>query len=444
MTDAKKRARICIVLATTLLLLNVMAVQYAAAPPSSETLHDISSISFAQHDPINITHSDNITSLELPGSGTHSDPYLIEGYQILNPSGGYCISVSMPNEIYVTIRLCRLSGAQGAAIYFDGRYCGIVSCEISSSSTGILIEGDGSRIVRCEITNCSTGINATGSSNRVAESVIQNCEWGIVSEGEGVYVEHNFVSGCSEIGIKIASQGDPYSGGDTVHSFNNTVTYSSTGIELHGQVFWLITNSFTDNRIGIKSYASESQFTYNHIYDNNESQARDDGFNNRWGYTWHGGNVWKHITPGQPLPINGSAGSVDLYPILLENDPPLLSHPEDVEFNSGDSEVVLVWEVEEVNPDRYYITDGVNWQDERLEETTIMLDVSYLSVGVHTIKLHVVDRFYLSAYDEVIVTVHPSPAEELPQTLFLLSIIVILGWVATFMLFRVIKSRREN
>ncbi|MHA2117779.1 MAG: hypothetical protein ACW98J_02575, partial [Candidatus Thorarchaeota archaeon] len=94
---------------------------------------DISTLSYVQHDPINITHSDNITSLELPGSGTHSDPYLIEGYQILNPSGGYCISVSMPNEIYVTIRLCRLSGAQGAAIFFDGRYCGIVSCEISSS-----------------------------------------------------------------------------------------------------------------------------------------------------------------------------------------------------------------------------------------------------------------------------------------------------------------------
>ena len=370
---------------------------------------DISYISYAPHSPINITHFDNITSLDLPGSGTHNDPYLIEGFEIFNPIGGYCISITLPHEVYVTIRLCRLSGAQEAAIYFDGRYCGLVSSEISNSSIGVLIEGDGSRIDRCEITNCSTGIFMMGSSNRVTDSVIQNCEWGVISEGEGVQVEHSYISDCSEIGLKMTSNGDPYSGGSTVHSINNTITYSSTGIELHGQVFLLITNTFTHNRIGIKSFASESQFSSNYIYDNNDTQARDDGSSNYWGYYWHGGNVWKHIIPGQPLPINGSAGSVDIHPKLFETDPPVLSHPDDINFTSGDTAIILTWEIVEVNPGRYYLFDGVSWQDGFLEESVITLNVSHLSVGVHTIELHVEDLFGLWAYDEVVVTVFANP-----------------------------------
>ena len=128
------------------------------------------------HEPIYIygdgdfTYSNGVMS----GSGTSSDPYIIEGWSITPANADYGIYVDHTASYFV-IRDCVIEGARVAGVYFN------------SVENG--------RVEKVQITRSDTAIYLLNSvDNHIGESVISDCRYGVVMAAQS---QENVIAGNS-------------------------------------------------------------------------------------------------------------------------------------------------------------------------------------------------------------------------------------------------------
>ena len=143
------------------------------------------------------------------GSGTSSDPFVIEGWDISGP-GSTCIEVSN-TRAHVRIEACLLTNTTGAGtgiLLTNVTNCTIVSVGTLGLAHGIRIE----RSTDVDIRDCSLSkgyIYLTGSQ-RVAISNISvtDTSYGVyVRDSEGVSVTGSHISSLSRSGLYIGESG---------------------------------------------------------------------------------------------------------------------------------------------------------------------------------------------------------------------------------------------
>jgi len=254
------------------------------------------------HDPIAISGNAGFTlgNGVVSGTGSSSDPYIIEGWSISNDTV-YCISIS-DTDAYFIIRYCELNcyATSMRAIYLDnvtnGRIEGnaitsggasvtdygiyldssgsntISNNSISSTDYGIYLDSSGSNTIsNNSITGCTLGISLSSShSNTVSNNSVTGANYGIsLSSSHSNTVSNNTVS-STDYCISFS-----YSVSDTVIS-GNTLTASGTGIMAYCEMIniTIISNTVSDMRwSGI--YLSYTNITNIGLFDNGVSLCPD-------------------------------------------------------------------------------------------------------------------------------------------------------------------------
>ena len=251
-------------------------------------------IVYQPHDPIFIYgdvgfEGDNSTTGVTWGSGTESDPYIIEGWKITSV-GDIGILVEDTTAHFV-IRNCMASnmGPIGEGIHLSN----CANCTVANN----------------ELTGSASGIFAAGLANStiVGNNCSDNLWQGIAMFGS----RNNTLIGnlCNDSGEGIAL----YSSSDWNTIISNEVCHS-TGYAVRidsGSHNSILNNTFVGNN-GAAS-----------VFDSGHVQASDNGTLNAWDKGPGAGNYWSDWTVpdddmngvvDNPYAIGGSASAVDHYP----------------------------------------------------------------------------------------------------------------------------------
>ncbi len=323
------------------------------------------------HERIEIICDANFTDYGFPGSGTEIDPYVIEGYTITITAYGYYGILVYNVTKHFIIQHCFIEYAfsgihiesisVGTAIInnntcVSSNYAGIY---LSDSSNSTIVNNTClSNYVGIELhnsENCSIEKNTCGGNTfeGIALLYLESCyvfdndcfynKWGIkLLQASSIIINNTFNEG--DIGIYLYSIVHFY-----YHStvMNNTCSNNNYyGIKLLGYSCSTIAyNDCSNNKNGIKLMDADSnvirhnlfnrnydygayideysvdniihhnEFVDNNLYITQGPQAFDGGSNNTWyDKTSNKGNYWSDYST-IPYLIDGSAGSIDPWPL---------------------------------------------------------------------------------------------------------------------------------
>ncbi len=232
------------------------------------------------HEPIEIRNNNNFSDYSLPGAGTTGDPYRIENYNIttLNTVGILVIDTTD----YFIIQNCYID-ASFTAIGINNVTSGTgeisdVTCKENDFWAVVIIESSRIYIHNCiiedNIDDFGLGIYLVESTEiTVYNNTCNNNNYGLVAENtNSSVISYNTFSGNVEYGVHLSV--DP----------NENIVHH---------------NKFINNKGGAVM------------------QARDDGINNIWyDEASKEGNYWDNWNdPDSVVPIGGTAGSEDIYPL---------------------------------------------------------------------------------------------------------------------------------
>jgi len=173
---------------------------------------------------------------------------------------------------------------------------------------GIALGHDG-YIENVRIDNCSGDI-FIGDKITGNVSITRNTAQGIyVESGSGCLVEGNTIYNNPQTGIMLRS--------NHTQVYNNTISSCRAGIGVLCHENIIKNNSVSNNGVGIYIDGDLNQVYYN-TFMNNTDDAFDYGINNIWDDNVSMGNYWDTPSVNGIHPINGSAGSVDRFPIYIE------------------------------------------------------------------------------------------------------------------------------
>ncbi|MEM4293654.1 MAG: NosD domain-containing protein [Thermoplasmata archaeon] len=340
--ESRNHGKILAVFVLAMLVLSVVAVltwQSSSAGVIKINAGTKMEIKYTPRGPIHINGNADFTSANgvIGGSGTQSDPYIIEGWEIDANGGAYAIWIEN-TDVYFVIRNCKVYGAayNGGSIEGGGITLYFVK-------NGILENN--------HCTNSSFGIILAVTQNTTARNnkVFNNSEVGVDLRGAiSTTICENIVSG-SNIGVYLSSNAQ-YN-----NLTQNNVSYNNEGIRgIHTHFNTITGNNLAYNRYGIYlTVATNNTITYNSILYNTEygiymfyacgdnyihhnnfignrviskgnggnSQAYDVNSGNSWhDATVQQGNYWSNWdgqgwgTPNA-YPIDGGAGASDWYPL---------------------------------------------------------------------------------------------------------------------------------
>ncbi len=352
--------------------MKVNATNVSHDPPSCSSL--------IPHDSIEITSDSGF--LVFPGSGIVEDPYLIEGYNITTPSASG-IYIEGTTKHFV-VRNCYVDAlSYGIRIYnvasgtatiennmINNNDMGIFLSSYDSSTVsnntcsnniyGIYLSNFGSSTVSnntcsnniygiwLESSASSTVVNNTcnfnnvngimlwaSASSTVINNICNNNNYGIgvFQHSDSSTIANNTCSNNNEYGIWFRDS-------DSSTVANNTCSNNDWyGISLEESDFCVVTyNLLQENEnYGVYLYLDSDNNLVHHntFVDNNlggTSQAIDSGANNYWYDTVAlEGNYYNDWSGTGSYSIDGSAGSIDLYPLDGSpsdppSDPPLIPH----------------------------------------------------------------------------------------------------------------------
>ena len=317
--------------------------------PTTEYIHDNQ---YSVHLPIIITDEADFSLLGFPGTGTSSDPYVIEGFNISR--AGSCISIAQTSVFFV-IRDCYLNGmGYGTCVSLeDVEHGQIENCIIDGGTYGIFLS-------RCE----------------------------------GTRIENNIVFGANEQGIQAQL-------GGFINIVENNIFANERGIYVNGADNSSILNNrvYSNTRLGIE-IAQHTEF--NEIYQNSigwnvgylsfieEINAEDNGENNTW-YE----NRWSDYLPPDLYFIPGDANAIDSRPSRLSDSiEPVISAPVIEPVVQGNETAILKWTIVEEFPFSYELyQNGERVDHGYLTKNSVTRALGSLPIGEYNFTIWVSDGF---------------------------------------------------
>jgi parallel beta-helix repeat protein len=358
------------------------------------------------------------------GSGTYSDPYVIEGWEI-DASSANGIRVS-DTTAHFMIRNCyvRDSGDYYYGIYL---FCcvngAVIGNILLNNDCAIVLEHSSRNTVSGN--NCSLNDDAIALSNSDNNTVSDNnCSLNdnaiVISQSDNNNVSGNYCLG-NDYGIVF-----PFSSKNMVG--NNSCSDNTYGLYLLGSNNNTLRNNIVSSNVnGVYLSASVTAVFSNIFFDNTDHAFDNLGSENLWNASYPiGGNYWDDYTgidefsgPDQDqlgpdgigdTPYEIDADSHDYYPLMAPSViPPTADAGVDqtvavgdtVTFDgSGSSDDSAV-----ENYTWTFTYDGVG-QELHEVEPTFTFDV----VGTYTVTLTVTDDEGATDTDEVVITVEEAPA----------------------------------
>jgi parallel beta-helix repeat protein len=266
------------------------------------------------------------------GSGTSGDPYVISGYWIPGGFDGHAISIRNLVSSSVSIRGCHLLGAI-YGLYLEGysQTTSIVSCMFLFNEYGVWIQttawGDSSitdnvfddnrhaihqAMTGAYIRNNEFTRNEFGVYLEVAHEVVISMNEFLENENDAIHlyqisgaeIEGNIITSEQGCGILLEDVG---AGTIGFNVMDNTVLYSQYGIRVEE------VSPGTMPEVG-------GLAIYNNLFRGEIEDAVDDTVDN-WiehnAYWSYGGtDVDRDLVGDIPHPISGSAGNLDVYPMI--------------------------------------------------------------------------------------------------------------------------------
>lgn len=325
-----------------------------------------------------------------PGNGTQENPYIISGYDIDANGSGYAIYIGNTTAYFV-VENCYLHNVSSV---IGSEYAGaaitlyeVINGEFKNNtidatgSEGIDLNSAGTddiSIVNNTFYDYSKGISVYytyGSYNILIEDNVlddsghSDYAGGImVLQGYGVKIINNTIinvtGGVSNYGIFIDNSKDSFL------SDNEIYNVSGYGIEINNANENLVkfNKIYNASSYGIYLFGGANNNTIygNFLYYNNNTgstynstlfQARDDGYNNWWNSTTGIGNYWLDWAENNATNdnngdgivdyayhVNGSAHSIDYYPLKVSNLSGIISRPLFLNAYPGNGSVNLSWE----------------------------------------------------------------------------------------------------
>ncbi len=343
------------------LLLFLLGFLYSFIDSSSHSISaEVSTISsyenptlqaYITHGPINIEYDENFTDYGFPGAGTPGDPYRLEDYNITITSD-YPILFGGNTSKHFVIQNCLLVSDTNIGIYLGKYYpmeegtVNILNNVIITDRIGIEMNGGRNSFISGNtITGVDGGMAIYDSSgfSTISNNIISTVdETGIYLENSSnITVTRNTCVG-NWVGISLNNMADAILthnncsendlGIELTNSLNNItltnnilIQNTDTGIAATTTDNSLITNNLFQENINyaIRIYSdSDNNIIHHNAFINNNApgvQANDDGTNNFWyDASINEGNYWAWLNGTvvtSPYSIDGSASSIDLYPL---------------------------------------------------------------------------------------------------------------------------------
>lgn len=281
---------------------------------------------------IEILSDNDFVSLNLTGSGTKDDPYLIEnlsistydlhGIRVENVTKSFKITNCVISASFTVIRIFNCSSEM---IIISNNTC----IGTSSHSVGIFVaDAPHIRLVSNTCRNAYSGIDLNDSPYSLIKSnILEENLIGIRVENNASYSK--FIQNqCKNNydGFHIANTENALFLNNLIYNNHNGFFLTSTNREF-GSKHCLITNNLFENNAGyaiILTAFLDQDFTQNNeIYQNSfinnkqnqGSQSKDNGINKWYNESLKAGNYWTNWLGFGPYKIDGDGGSQDLYPL---------------------------------------------------------------------------------------------------------------------------------
>ncbi|MFW9868984.1 MAG: right-handed parallel beta-helix repeat-containing protein [Candidatus Thorarchaeota archaeon] len=352
-------------LLVSILVLSSIVLSSETIEPQSAIIRQSSDYTPSQYqtsEPIVISSDADFATLGFPGSGTLEDPYIIANLSISSSSGS-SIWIQDTTAYFIIYNCFVEASSSGQAIWFENVQNGqIMSSEISGGDTGIVLrESSYCTVSNTLIYYASSGIYLYSSNNcTIIFSRLYN----------------------NYIGAQIESA--------TFCNILNSSIYSNTrqGLDLIGSSF---NNSIVGNSIG-----------WNGDIGNVIDLGRDNRYDDGIGL----GNAWDDFNGTIPFVVPGTNGSIDSFPVLLEdNVNPVVYGLADFAFDVESTGNSMTWMVSDEFPSSYSIQidsgpeAGHVWNG---DDITINLDT--LRIGTYRFVVTLYDGAGNTASDEVYVS----------------------------------------
>jgi parallel beta-helix repeat protein len=317
----------------------------------------ISIINYIEHPPIFIDDNSDFITLGFSGNGTKTNPFLIEGLNISNPTET-AINIQGTTAFFIIRNNC-LDGLSTSSmgILFQSVWHGLVvnntvknyfdhSIKIAQSSQNNI----SSNRILDEIDTYFhySEIYLTGSSNNtISNNFIQNNHFAnaiyLADSSHSNLISSNIISNIDGHSIQISNS-------NINILYNNSFYFNGTGILLSNSDKSIIYgNTFnSDNGLRIDSSSSDNKIKINNFIEDNS--ASDDGSNNVFSYNYWDNHVGSDENDDgiidNPYLIGGTASNQDFYPmtsnILDILIPPLITYPREGDVISEN--ILIEWE----------------------------------------------------------------------------------------------------
>ncbi|MGY5878668.1 MAG: NosD domain-containing protein [Candidatus Thorarchaeota archaeon] len=315
------------------------------------------------------------------------------------------------NSEVIWIENCSIQESSDGIYTSDCKNCTIIDSKFLNNYQGCDLDGDFLTMVNNTVSGNNDGV-------QIYDSDYCNITFNIISENEDEGLRMRYSDYCTVsnntiernwVGLELY---DLY----IIGVFNNSFRYNGYGLTLdyvyNASVIDNLVYLCSQNGINVHSDSVNNTFYSNRIGGRVDSNAFDYGLTNSWDNGIDTGNAWSDFTGSPTYAILGSAGSVDHYPTLFEdNAAPEIDHPDDVEYELGTSSSMYVtWYPLDISPESYEIfMDDVLIENDDWDGNYINVRVDALPHGLHNFTLRVTDDGGLSSSDTVFVNVWTTP-----------------------------------
>ena len=192
---------------------------------------------------------------------------------------------------------------------------------------------------------------------------------------------------------------------------NNAATYNYDGFFLSCSDSNTLTSNTASSNIGygICTLRSFNNRVYlNKFEGNGQYNAWSSRSSNLWDDGVSSGNYWDDYNDTGTYPIPGLDEDVDHYPFTLDEAPPTIDSPADIQYRGNTAGHSIVWYPADSHPDRYelyrngLLIDTGDWHG-----SPVIIGVDGLLVGTYVFTITVYDTCGNWVSDTVLVTVLP-------------------------------------